>query len=156
MSRFAFSSSSIFTRRSSTLLSHNTSYGCCPPLVVRSSSSTASILDKVETRTLTLENGHTVCYSISGSTSSSATSLIFLHSFPSYRFEAVGLEPWAVKFSVRVISPDRPDLGLSTHDPRRKLVNHPIQIAQLTKHLGLKQYRVIGGSGGGPYAVACA
>lgn len=156
MSRLAFSSSSIFTRRSSTLLSHNALYACCRPVIVRHSSSTASISDRVDTETLTLKNGHTVSYSISGSTSSSATPLIFLHGFPSSRFEAVGLGPWAAKFNVRVISPDRPGLGLSTHDPHRKLLDYPPQIAQLAKHLGLKQYRIVGGSGGGPYAVACA
>ena len=58
--------------------------------------------------------------------------------------------------NIRIIAPDRPGLGLSTHDPDRKLLDYPSQISQLAKHLGLEQYRIIGGSGCAPYALVCA
>ena len=51
---------------------------------------------------------------------------------------------------------DRPGIGLSTFQPNRKLLNWPADIAQLARHLKLSHYRVLGASGGGPYAITCA
>lgn len=150
---------SFLEQRCQRSLSRHASYISFHPTSSRyASSSTTPASDTVETETetLTLNNGDTLSYSISGSSSPSATPLIYFHGFPSSRYESLGLGPWATKFNVRVISPDRPGLGLSTHDPYRTLLDYPPQIAQLTKHLGLRQYRIVGGSGGGPYAVACA
>ena len=64
---------------------------------------------------------------------------------------------WARRLYFRMITPDRPGIGLSTYDPHRRLLDYPTQISQLAKGLGYRDgYSVIGGSGGGPYALACA
>lgn len=59
----------------------------------------------------------------------------------------------AHRIGLRIICPDRPGIGLSTFDSSRTLLDYPSQIAQLAKHLGLESYRVMGGSGGGPYVL---
>lgn len=57
---------------------------------------------------------------------------------------------------VRIISVDRPGIGLSSFQPERKLTDWPSDIQKLAGHLNLERYYVLGSSGGGPYALACA
>ena len=105
--------------------------------------------------TFTLPSGDVIGYSICGP--ADAPPLFFFHGFPSSRLEGAALDEYAQRIPVRIISPDRPGLGLSTFDPNRTLLDYPHQISALAKHLGYKNgYRAIGGSGGGPYALACA
>ena len=57
---------------------------------------------------------------------------------------------------VRLISPDRPGMGLSTYQPGRRLVDWPADVAHLTEALGIERFAVMGWSAGGPYAAVCA
>ncbi|OHF04478.1 alpha/beta hydrolase [Colletotrichum orchidophilum] len=47
-------------------------------------------------------------------------------------------------------------MGLSTPQPGRTLLDHPKDLEHLATHLNLKEFGVLGVSGGGPYALACA
>ena len=51
---------------------------------------------------------------------------------------------------------DRPGMGLSTFQPNRKILDWPDDVIKLADHLELNSFRVMGSSGGGPYALACA
>jgi len=55
-----------------------------------------------------------------------------------------------------MIAPDRPGLGLSDFQPGRRIVDFTEDVRQLSAHLGLTKFTVLGISGGGPYAAACA
>lgn len=70
------------------------------------------------------------------------------------------MDETAAKVSVRIITPDRPGLGFSTHDANRTLLVYPARIAALAGGLGYGPenggYRVLGSSDVGPYALACA
>ena len=121
---------------------------------LRKISSNLPSIDHQTDQTFTLSNNHTIGYSICGPKSSPP--IFFLHGYPSSRFEGALLSKIANKVGARIISPDRPGIGLSTFDPHRKLLDYPKDISQLASHLGLKAYSVVGGSGGGPYALACA
>lgn len=57
---------------------------------------------------------------------------------------------------IRLITVDRPGLGLSDFHPNRKLLDLPDDILQLSDTLGLSQFAVVGISQGGPSALACA
>lgn len=57
---------------------------------------------------------------------------------------------------VRLVAPDRPGYGLSTFAPHRTLAQWPRDVAQLADHLGIDRFSVLGISGGGPHALACA
>ena len=133
-------------------------------MFVRSSMNKRSFFRKASTKapshqsqndqTFSLSTGHTVGYSTCGPPGSPA--IFFLHGFPSSRYEGALLSKMAEKVRVRVICPDRPGIGLSTFDPHRKLLDYPQTILELASHLGINSYTVVGGSGGGPYALACA
>jgi len=56
----------------------------------------------------------------------------------------------------RVITIDRPGIGGSTAWPRRTLLDWPGDVAAVADHLGLDRFAILGHSGGGPYAAACA
>lgn len=57
---------------------------------------------------------------------------------------------------VRVLSLDRPGIGLSDPAPRRSLLDWPDDVADLADRLGIERFAVLGHSAGGPYAAACA
>lgn len=82
--------------------------------------------------------------------------LIWFHGLPGSRLDVADREPMLQKLNVRVFGVDRPGYGLSTYQANRKLLDWPGDVRQLARHLGLKQFHVMGGSGGGPYALACA
>lgn len=57
---------------------------------------------------------------------------------------------------VRLVLVDRPGYGLSSFQPRRRLVDWPADVAELADHVGIEQLSVLGVSGGGPHAAVCA
>ena len=84
------------------------------------------------------------------------TAVFYFHGFPGSRLEARLLHASAENAGVRIIAPDRPGCGLSTYQPRRALLNWPADVAALADALNLPAFSVMGISGGGPYALACA
>ena len=57
---------------------------------------------------------------------------------------------------VRLIVPERPGYGLSSFQAGRKLLDWSGDVLAIADHFGIQQFEVIGFSGGGPYALACA
>lgn len=83
--------------------------------------------------------------------------VFYLHGLPGSRLEGrCFFEKHLHKFGAGLISVERPGIGLSSPHPGRKISDHADDILQLSKHLDLKQWWVIGVSGGCPYALACA
>jgi pimeloyl-ACP methyl ester carboxylesterase len=62
----------------------------------------------------------------------------------------------ALARGIRIIAPDRPGLGLSTRLPGREIADWPEDVRELADALGIERFAVVGISGGGPYAAACA
>jgi len=81
--------------------------------------------------------------------------LFFFHGIPGSR---VFRPPDKIteKMGMRLICVDRPGSGLSTFQPRRRILDWPNDIAQLANALGIERFAVAGHSGGGPYVAACA
>jgi pimeloyl-ACP methyl ester carboxylesterase len=61
----------------------------------------------------------------------------------------------AGELGYRMLMPDRPGFGGSDPQPGRTLEDWPADAAALMDALGVARFAVSGGSGGGPYAVAC-
>jgi pimeloyl-ACP methyl ester carboxylesterase len=78
------------------------------------------------------------------------------HGTPGSRLQLAPLSssPWPPGY--RLIAPDRPGYGHSTFDANRRLTDWPGDVAALAEHLGLDGFGVLGISGGGPHALACA
>lgn len=80
--------------------------------------------------------------------------VLFCHGWPSSRTMAELTETAARELGVRIISPDRPGISDSMFQPERKLLDWPEVVLALTEHLGIEKFRVLGISGGAPYACA--
>jgi pimeloyl-ACP methyl ester carboxylesterase len=70
--------------------------------------------------------------------------------------EARFLAEPATQTGVRLIGLDRPGMGLSDFQAGRQLLDWPSDVIELANCLQLDRFAVIGVSGGGPYALACA
>jgi pimeloyl-ACP methyl ester carboxylesterase len=82
--------------------------------------------------------------------------LMFFHGYPSCRLEAWFLHPMVQRKRIRLIAPDRPGFGHSTFLANRRFTDYPSDVRALADHMKLDKFAILGGSGGGPYAVACA
>ena len=82
--------------------------------------------------------------------------VIFCHGWPATRLQAGLLHDDACDFGARIIAPDRPGVGFSSAQPGRTLTDWPQFLTELTNALDLEEFRVLGVSGGGPYALASA
>jgi pimeloyl-ACP methyl ester carboxylesterase len=63
---------------------------------------------------------------------------------------------WVQRFGFRVLTPERPGYGLSDPAPGHTISDWADDAGQLADQLGLDRFHVAGGSGGGPFALACA
>ncbi|KAE8153569.1 Alpha/Beta hydrolase protein [Aspergillus avenaceus] len=105
------------------------------------------------TQTLTLSNGRTLSFAEYGSPQGKP--LLYFHGLPGSRYE-IDFHDLGLRHNARIFTPDRPGMGLSTFQPKRRLIDWPSDVKEFTRKLGLDEYRALGGSGGGPYSLVCA
>lgn len=113
-----------------------------------------TLLVPSETQVIKLKDGRRLAYIEYGD--SKGKPLFFFHGFPGSRFSGRETDTAAQKLGVRVISTDRPGMGLSDFKVGRKLLDWPDDVVELAGHLGIDKFSVLGVSGGGPYAAVCA
>ena len=82
--------------------------------------------------------------------------VLYFHGHPGSRLEPGFLSGQAAQTGIRLISIDRPGMGLSTYQTGRRLLDWPDDVQELVDHLHLDRFAILGFSGGGPYALACA
>ena len=105
---------------------------------------------------MTLRDGRTLAYMDRGPRN--GTPILYFHGFQGSRLERVrDLDAILTKLNVRLISPDRPGIGLSTPSHARTVVGWVGDVRQLTDQLlGPDQpFSVLGFSAGATYALAC-
>lgn len=110
--------------------------------------------DPRTSQTVTLRDGRTLGYGQWGDPAGKP--LFHFHGYPGSRYEAALVHESALEAGVRFISLDRPGMGLSSFKPGRQLLDWPDDVLELAGILGLGGFAVVGMSGGGPYAAACA
>jgi pimeloyl-ACP methyl ester carboxylesterase len=103
---------------------------------------------------LKLDNGHSVAIAEYGSPTGVPT--FFCHGWPSSRTMAELTDAAARELGVRIISPDRPGIRDSSFHAERKLLDWPPLVRQIADRLRIDTFRVMGISGGAPYALAAA
>lgn len=82
--------------------------------------------------------------------------VFFFHGWPGESQQGSLIDVAARQQGVRVIAPNRPGIGGSSPQPERSLLDWPPAVGALADALGIGRFRVLGLSGGGPYAHACA
>jgi pimeloyl-ACP methyl ester carboxylesterase len=78
------------------------------------------------------------------------------HGLPGSRHQAHPDDSIAVRAGARLIHMDRPGFGLSDAWPARTLKDWAADVRALADHLGIRRFALVGVSGGGPFACACA
>lgn len=82
--------------------------------------------------------------------------VLYFHGFPGSRLEAGLAAATAGRRGLRLLAVDRPGFGESTFCAGRTVGAWAADVAELADQLGLQRFAVLGVSGGGPYALACA
>jgi pimeloyl-ACP methyl ester carboxylesterase len=108
----------------------------------------------VDHQTLTLKDKRVLSYAEYGVPT--GLPLIGFHGMPGSRYVLKSAEEAACAAGVRLIAPERPGYGFSQVHPQGTLLSYTDDVLQLADALGLDRFAVMGVSGGGPYAVACA
>jgi len=103
---------------------------------------------------INLASGGSVAVSEYGA--QSGAPVFFCHGWPSSRTMAELTDAAARELNLRIISPDRPGIRNSSHQRERKLLDWPPLLAELADKMRISEFRVLGISGGGPYALAAA
>ncbi|MFA5085418.1 MAG: alpha/beta hydrolase [Candidatus Omnitrophota bacterium] len=102
---------------------------------------------------LTKNNGKRIAFYEYGD--KSGVPVIFCHGTGSH-VHVMLLHNAAKRLGYRIIVPDRPGVGLSDFEPKRKILDGADDISALANHLGIGRFGVMGISGGGPTLLACA
>ncbi|KAI0855098.1 alpha/beta hydrolase [Xylaria cubensis] len=114
----------------------------------------STITAQKDSQTVKLPDGRILGFAEYGSPTGKP--IFFFHGFPSSRLEAAGILKLVKRKDLRIIAPERPGFGLSTFNARHRITDWPADVRALATHLGLNRFAILGGSGGAPYALACA
>ena len=104
-------------------------------------------------QTVRLRDGRTLAYAEWGDPDGQA--VIELHGNPGCRV-LVWDQAAAARAVVRLITVDRPGIGLSSPKPGRTVADWSDDVAELADAVGIERFAVLGYSVGGAYASACA
>jgi pimeloyl-ACP methyl ester carboxylesterase len=107
-----------------------------------------------EDLTLRLRDGRTLGYAEYGA--ADGKPILVFHGSPGARLQVRVAHAPALGRGIRIIAPDRPGQGLSTGRQGRAIEDWPDDVGELADALGITRFAVVGISGGGPYAAACA
>ena len=112
--------------------------------------------DKMDGRQVRLPDGRMLGYAEFGAPEGKP--IFYFHGFPSSRLDWLMSDPddAATELSARIIAPDRPGYGLSDFKRDRRFTDWPQDVIALADALDIETFSVLGVSGGGPYAAACA
>jgi pimeloyl-ACP methyl ester carboxylesterase len=79
---------------------------------------------------------------------------LYFHGTVSSRLDPVLFPAAPAAVGVRLLSIDRPGIGLSTFKPGRKIADWPDDVSEFADAIGIERFGVVGWSGGGPYVLA--
>lgn len=105
-------------------------------------------------QTCTLSDGRQLGFATYGADTGPA--IFFLHGFGDCRLTGAWFDEPGKNLGARIVAVDRPGVGLSSPQDQRTVLDHAEDVRQLAAHLNAKTYSVVGVSGGGPFALACA
>ena len=101
-----------------------------------------------------LPDGRTLSYAEYGDPQ--GRPIFCLHGTPGSRLTYASADAPANRLRLRLIAPDRPGCGRSTHLPGWNFDDHMAALAHLADRLELERFAIMGYSGGGPHAAYAA
>ncbi|MBT8495605.1 MAG: alpha/beta hydrolase, partial [Deltaproteobacteria bacterium] len=102
-----------------------------------------------------LRDGRRLAYAEFGDRS--GRPILFFHGTPGARWQLPpDASSTAARHGFRIVTVDRPGVGRSTPNHRPSLLSFARDVEQLADALAVDRFAVMGLSGGGPYALACA
>ena len=104
--------------------------------------------------TFRLSSGRVLGYAVHGD--EEGVPCFYFHGWPSARVQGLLMDEAGRRYGLRIISPDRPGIGLSDFHAGRELKDWPGVLGELAAHLGVDRFHVLGWSGGGPYVLVTA
>jgi pimeloyl-ACP methyl ester carboxylesterase len=105
---------------------------------------------------LVLPDGRTLHIYDTGPADGGRLPVFYHHGTPNIGLPPEPLFAVSDRLGLRWVSHDRPGYGGSTPQPGRQVASVAADVAAIAEHLGLGQFAVLGHSGGGPHAMACA
>jgi pimeloyl-ACP methyl ester carboxylesterase len=106
---------------------------------------------------LAIADGRTLhVYDTGASDATTALAVFWQHGTPSIGAPPEPLFAAAAERGIRWVSHDRPGYGGSTPQPGRNVASVAADVAGIADELGIDRFAVMGDSGGGPHALACA
>ncbi|GAA0893959.1 alpha/beta hydrolase [Fulvivirga kasyanovii] len=105
-------------------------------------------------RFIVLGDGRKLCYAEYGDPE--GFPVFLFHGTPGSRLWYADDSHNARAIGLRLIAPDRPGYGLSDPKPGRTILDYADDIKELADQLNVDRFSVMGVSGGGVYAAACA
>lgn len=105
-------------------------------------------------QTVLLPDGRLLGYAESGKPG--GRPLLCFHGIPGSRREFQPQQAITSALGLHMFTLERPGYGLSDPQPGRSLLDWPHDVVEFVDRLGLSDFDVLGFSGGGPYALACA
>ena len=113
-----------------------------------------TVLNMGDTVVMDLPDGRELAWLESGDPKGPA--VFVFHGTPGSRLEVSCDQVPIISSGVRFIAVDRPGYGHSTFQRGRRLADWASDVTRLADHLKIDGFSVIGVSGGGPHAAACA
>jgi pimeloyl-ACP methyl ester carboxylesterase len=86
---------------------------------------------------------------------SSGYPIIYFHGGQESRLSSSFMDSTAQKLNIRIISPDRPGVGLSTFQENRQFLDWGKDVMELADALELIKFSIFGLSGGAPHVLSC-
>ncbi|KAH7152887.1 Alpha/Beta hydrolase protein [Dactylonectria macrodidyma] len=124
-------------------------------LITTSKSTTRTMTTSArKNQTFTLPDGRTLGFAEYGEPDGAP--VLYFHGYPSSRLQAGPVHEVAHRRGLRFIALDRPGFGLSSPQPGRRLLDWPDDVRAFAEGMQLHRFAVLGLSGGGPFALACA
>jgi pimeloyl-ACP methyl ester carboxylesterase len=106
---------------------------------------------------LALDDGRTLhVYDTGSGDGTTGLAVFWHHGAPSTGAPPEPLFAAAAERGIRWVSHDRPGYGGSTPHPGRDVASAAADVASVADALGIDRFAVMGDSGGGPHALACA
>jgi pimeloyl-ACP methyl ester carboxylesterase len=110
----------------------------------------------VSERDVRLEDGRTLRVYDSGADAADAFTVVWHHGSPQTGAPLDPLLSAAAQREIRLVTYGRPSYGGSTPSPGRDVASAAADVVQVGDALGVARFAVMGASGGGPHALACA